>query len=118
MSVVTEATIEAVTKPIKEMEITDETNNSNSNATNSNTNNNNEEKEVLFLTPDDPNYSENKTVLGDPENVTIKHPLQNSWSLWFDNPGKKTSQSTWGDQLRKVVAFDTVCGHSKSDSQC
>lgn len=28
--------------------------------------------------------------------------------MWYDNPGKRTSQSSWGDYLRKVVTIDTV----------
>jgi len=38
----------------------------------------------------------------------IKHPLQNRWTLWYDNPGKKTNSSTWGASLKRVVTFDTV----------
>lgn len=47
------------------------------------------------------------TVFADPSNFSIKHPLQNKWSLWYDNPRKKT-QDTWGSHLKKVVDFDTV----------
>jgi len=45
-----------------------------------------------------------------PETVSfaIKHPLQHRWTLWYDNPGKKTNQASWGDHLKKVVTFDTV----------
>jgi len=44
----------------------------------------------------------------DPTNLTIKHPLQHRWTMWYDNAGKRTSQSSWGDHLRKIVTFDTV----------
>jgi len=37
-----------------------------------------------------------------------KHPLQRRWTMWYDNPGKRTSQSSWGDHLRKIVTIDTV----------
>jgi len=47
------------------------------------------------------------TVFADPSNFSIKHPLQNKWSLWYDNPRKKT-QDTWGSHLKKVADFDTV----------
>eukprot|EP00696_Hemimastix_kukwesjijk_P019094 gnl/Hemi2/8251_TR2845_c0_g6_i1.p1 gnl/Hemi2/8251_TR2845_c0_g6~~gnl/Hemi2/8251_TR2845_c0_g6_i1.p1 ORF type:complete len:240 (-),score=66.57 gnl/Hemi2/8251_TR2845_c0_g6_i1:224-943(-) len=35
------------------------------------------------------------------------HPLQNSWSLFYDNPGKRVSQSSWADSLR-VLSTCTV----------
>lgn len=44
----------------------------------------------------------------DPANFAIKHPLQNRWTLWFDNPGKKTNSQNWSDNLKRVVTFDTV----------
>jgi TolA-binding protein len=44
----------------------------------------------------------------DPTNFEIKHPLQNRWSLWYDNPRKRTSADTWGNHLKHVVEFDTV----------
>jgi len=48
------------------------------------------------------------TVFADPTNFSIKHPLQNSWTMWYDNPRKKTSQDTWGNFLKQIVTFDTV----------
>jgi translation initiation factor 4E len=30
--------------------------------------------------------AENITVFHDPENFNVKHPLQNSWTLWFTKP--------------------------------
>lgn len=47
-------------------------------------------------------------VVPDISNLSIKHPLQNCWALWYDNPGKKTSVSSWGEHLKKVTSFDTV----------
>jgi len=44
----------------------------------------------------------------DSSNLEIKHPLQHRWTMWYDNAGKRTSQSSWGDHLRKIVTFDTV----------
>jgi translation initiation factor 4E len=41
-------------------------------------------------------------------NLEIKHPLQHRWTMWYDNAGKRTSQSSWGDHLRKIVTIDTV----------
>jgi len=44
----------------------------------------------------------------DPSNFQVKHPLQNRWTWWFDNPGRKTSQSSWGEFLKPIMSFDTV----------
>jgi translation initiation factor 4E len=30
--------------------------------------------------------TENITVFHDPENFNVKHPLQNTWTLWFTKP--------------------------------
>ena len=40
-----------------------------------------------------------------------KHPLEHSWTLWFDNPntsGGGRGQSSWGSTLRAVYTFETV----------
>jgi len=66
------------------------------------------DRKVEYVAPDDPSYSTERTILADPNNFTIKHPLQNSWTLWYDNPGKKTSQQSWAENLKKIVTFDTV----------
>jgi len=66
------------------------------------------ERKVEYVSPEDPNYNAERTVLADPNNFTIKHPLQNRWTIWYDNPGKKTSQSSWAENLKKIVTFDTV----------
>lgn len=42
------------------------------------------------------------------DEFAIKHPLQHSWVLWYDGSGKKTTQQTWGDNLKKVYTFSTV----------
>jgi len=46
--------------------------------------------------------------IAEPSNFQVKHPLQNSWTIWYDNPGKRTNQASWGDHLRKITTFDTV----------
>mmetsp|Transcript_35458 Transcript_35458/g.89109 ORF Transcript_35458/g.89109 Transcript_35458/m.89109 type:complete len:268 (+) Transcript_35458:629-1432(+) len=48
------------------------------------------------------------TFTPDPSDLSIKHPLQNRWVLWYDNPGRKTSQASWGDHLKRIMDFDTV----------
>ncbi len=37
-----------------------------------------------------------------------KHPLEQSWTLWFDNPQAKQSTNKYGQTLKEVYAFDTV----------
>jgi translation initiation factor 4E len=37
-----------------------------------------------------------------------KHPLQNKWTLWFDNPNGSRKQTTWGQTLRSVYTFDSI----------
>lgn len=40
--------------------------------------------------------------------VPESHPLEHSWTLWFDNPSVKSKQTTWGSSLRSVFTFSTV----------
>jgi len=54
-----------------------------------------------------PSAAEPKVVV-DPMIFQAKHPLQNRWTWWYDNPGKKTSQSSWGEFLKQIITFDTV----------
>ncbi len=37
-----------------------------------------------------------------------KHPLENKWTLWFDNPHAKQTMSKYGQSLRSVYTFDSV----------
>eukprot|EP01126_Amoeba_proteus_P010549 TRINITY_DN1411_c0_g1_i2.p1 TRINITY_DN1411_c0_g1~~TRINITY_DN1411_c0_g1_i2.p1 ORF type:complete len:191 (+),score=21.01 TRINITY_DN1411_c0_g1_i2:184-756(+) len=41
-------------------------------------------------------------------NFETKHPLQDAWTWWYDNPGRKTTQHSWGDHLKQVYTFNTV----------
>ncbi|KIS65675.1 uncharacterized protein UMAG_06377 [Mycosarcoma maydis] len=62
----------------------------------------------------DANANEYRTVFQDANNFNVKHPLYNSWTLWFDNPSQKGmasargSKESWGDDMNKVVDFDSV----------
>lgn len=47
-------------------------------------------------------------AIAEPSNFAVKHPLQNGWTIWYDNPGKRTNTASWGDHLRKITTFDTV----------
>ena len=47
----------------------------------------------------------------DGPDLAVKHPLQHKWVMWYDCAQKKVGQAAWGEQLRKVVAVDTVRVH-------
>ncbi|PVU97908.1 hypothetical protein BB559_001860 [Furculomyces boomerangus] len=49
-----------------------------------------------------------KTVFTEPVNYNVVHPLQNEWTLWYDNPNKKTSQQNWTQNLKELVTVRTV----------
>ncbi|XP_019242421.1 PREDICTED: eukaryotic translation initiation factor 4E-1-like, partial [Nicotiana attenuata] len=34
--------------------------------------------------------------------IKAKHPLEHSWTFWFDNPLAKSRQAIWGSSLRDV----------------
>nr|QIZ03081.1 eukaryotic translation initiation factor 4E [Glycine max]QIZ03082.1 eukaryotic translation initiation factor 4E [Glycine max] len=36
------------------------------------------------------------------------HPLENSWTFWFDNPSSKSKQAAWGSSIRPIYTFATV----------
>ncbi|XP_044495316.1 eukaryotic translation initiation factor 4E-1-like [Mangifera indica] len=36
------------------------------------------------------------------------HPLEHSWTFWFDNPSAKSKQATWGSSMRSIYTFSTV----------
>lgn len=40
---------------------------------------------------------------------SIKHPLEYSWTLWYDYPGKKTQAELYDKFLQKIQTFSTVC---------
>ena len=37
-----------------------------------------------------------------PRDLSVKHPLQNAWVLWFDNPQKRLGAKDWSQNLKKV----------------
>ena len=37
-----------------------------------------------------------------PTELSVKHPLQNAWVLWFDNPVKRLGAKDWSSNLKKV----------------
>jgi len=40
--------------------------------------------------------------------LLIKHPLQNSWTLWFFKPDKVDRNKKWEDCQRSIITFNTV----------
>ncbi|KAG4945741.1 hypothetical protein JHK82_041787 [Glycine max] len=40
--------------------------------------------------------------------VRNPHPLENSWTFWFDNPSAKSKQAAWGSSIRPIYTFATV----------
>ncbi|MQL87149.1 hypothetical protein Taro_019683 [Colocasia esculenta] len=36
------------------------------------------------------------------------HPLEHSWTFWFDSPAAKAKQTAWGSSLRPIHTFSTV----------
>ncbi|GMJ14186.1 eukaryotic translation initiation factor 4E [Hibiscus trionum] len=51
---------------------------------------------------DDDTMSLKKGVVEQP------HPLEHSWTFWFDNPQAKSKQSTWGSSMRPIYTFSTI----------
>ncbi|KAL0363524.1 UNVERIFIED_CONTAM: Eukaryotic translation initiation factor 4E-1 [Sesamum calycinum] len=37
-----------------------------------------------------------------------RHPLENSWTFWFDNPSAKSKQAAWGSSIRPIYTFSSV----------
>ncbi|MCD9643871.1 hypothetical protein HAX54_031755 [Datura stramonium] len=40
--------------------------------------------------------------------ITMKHPLEHSWTFWFDNPSGKSKQAAWGSSIRPIYTFSTA----------
>ncbi|KAJ2006433.1 eukaryotic translation initiation factor 4E [Coemansia thaxteri] len=49
-----------------------------------------------------------KTVLDDATDYSAVHALHSQWTLWFDNPLKRTNTSTWTANLKEIVTVGTV----------
>lgn len=43
-----------------------------------------------------------------PGTAVVQHPLEHSWTFWFDNPSAKSKQAAWGSSMRPVYTFSTV----------
>ncbi|KAF2856887.1 eukaryotic translation initiation factor 4E [Plenodomus tracheiphilus IPT5] len=48
-----------------------------------------------------------RTVFHDAENFNVKHPLMNTWTLWFTKPPSGKGDN-WAELLKEVISFDSV----------
>lgn len=48
------------------------------------------------------------SILVDPENFNIKHPLNSYWTIWYDCPQRKTTQQSWSLNIKKIASFNTI----------
>ena len=67
-----------------------------------------EEREQETATAPAPGKQAGQTEQNSAPSAPQKHPLENKWTLWFDNPKGSTRQTAWGQTLRAVYTFDTV----------
>ncbi|KAI3495410.1 hypothetical protein L1887_37748 [Cichorium endivia] len=42
------------------------------------------------------------------KDIIKRHPLEHSWTFWFDNPSAKSKQVAWGSSIRPIYTFSTV----------
>ncbi|KAL6562029.1 Eukaryotic translation initiation factor 4E type 2 [Orobanche gracilis] len=42
------------------------------------------------------------------EAAASRHPLEHSWTFWFDSPSAKSKQAAWGSSIRPIYTFSTV----------
>ena len=63
---------------------------------------------------DDGKETEEGEIVGDDREVkptagvvAEAHPLEHSWTFWFDNPSAKSKQATWGSSIRPIHTFST-----------
>ncbi|KAF1810498.1 eukaryotic translation initiation factor 4E [Eremomyces bilateralis CBS 781.70] len=47
------------------------------------------------------------TVFHDPNNFNVKHPLMNTWTLWFTKPPSGKGDN-WNELLKEVITFGSV----------
>lgn len=61
---------------------------------------------------DDVDDGESGEVLADDNTMAVvgqpHHPLEHSWTFWFDNPSAKSKQAAWGSSIRPVYTFSTA----------
>lgn len=78
----------------------------------------NEELENLSLMNhhgEESETEEGEIVAGDSDAATAmaaakppRHPLEHSWTFWFDNPSAKSKAEAWGSSICPIYTFSTV----------
>ncbi|KAI5961845.1 TIF45 [Candida pseudojiufengensis] len=53
------------------------------------------------------NSSSDKTVFDSKDEFTVKHPLNNRWTLWYTKPQINKNEN-WQDLLKPVISFSSV----------
>lgn len=43
-----------------------------------------------------------------PGTAIAQHPLEHSWTFWFDTPSAKSKQVAWGSSMRPIYTFSSV----------
>lgn len=61
-----------------------------------------EELEEGEIVGDDESLKNSTAVIQQP------HPLEHSWTFWFDNPSAKSKQTAWGSSMRSIYTFSSV----------
>ncbi|XVE51532.1 hypothetical protein DITRI_Ditri02bG0049500 [Diplodiscus trichospermus] len=61
-----------------------------------------EEGEIVGEEDDTTSSSSKKGIIEEP------HPLEHSWTFWFDNPSAKTKNAAWGSSMGPIYTFATV----------
>ncbi|XP_030547313.1 eukaryotic translation initiation factor 4E-2-like [Rhodamnia argentea] len=49
-----------------------------------------------------------KRVLSEGLTTSRPHPLERSWTFWFDSPTAKSSQAAWGSLIRPIYTCATI----------
>lgn len=50
---------------------------------------------------------DNSTAAANPEFSNL-HPLQRSWTMWYDNPGGRSNPKNWFENIKRIITFNTV----------
>lgn len=45
---------------------------------------------------------------GSSTTTAVTHPLEHSWTFWFDNPSAKSKQAAWGSSMRPIYTYSSV----------
>ncbi|KAL8032348.1 hypothetical protein ABFX02_13G090100 [Erythranthe guttata] len=63
-----------------------------------------EAEEGEIVVGGDPNHDAKAMAAAPPP----RHPLEHSWTFWFDNPSAKNKQAAWGSSIRPIFTFSSV----------